>query len=239
MILIWLKCCGGTLRVQYMKGWPQTLMKMKFKVVRKFPHNDVRNWWHHTENNYFKLLLLKAVLQTTELWGLFVIISFYNFFIWGLLYLGMQNNRSDRGCITLSHDYKFGLSITSNAALLLFYASNLMHSLLLEGNFVQMNTCRIYEKKKKTSCKNWHKFISYRYKFWHTRYEYINRPNQISTNQKSNLLNPTVTQERHVHSSFSASVVMKFTHAYKYIWIINRDIYLWLFMRYSNTLCPR
>lgn len=30
---------------------------------RKFPHN--REWWSHAENDYFKLLLLKVILQAT------------------------------------------------------------------------------------------------------------------------------------------------------------------------------
>lgn len=36
------------------------------KSGRKFLCNDVRDWWNHTEHNYFRLLVLNVVLQATE-----------------------------------------------------------------------------------------------------------------------------------------------------------------------------
>lgn len=50
-------------------NWSNTVKKSGPKSL----HNDVRDWQNHTGNHYFKLFLLKAVLQAAESRGVFLL----------------------------------------------------------------------------------------------------------------------------------------------------------------------
>lgn len=48
--------------------WTETVIKTGRP---KFLHNVVRDWYSHTENDYFKFDFAKVVLEAVESWGAF------------------------------------------------------------------------------------------------------------------------------------------------------------------------